>query len=207
VVKLFFDIETLPGNESLKGEMLSGITLPKKLKTDEEVEQWEEEEYRKTALNGDYGRILCIGYIKETPEGIGKGILKGEEPQIVREFWELAKDVDLFIGHNILDFDLKFIMKRSIILGVKPTQEVSLRRYYSERIYDTMHEWEKWSGYISLDKLARVLGFESSKDLLDGDGGKVYDYYKDGKLENIYEYCMADVELTRKIYNRMNFIE
>ncbi len=209
MVRLFLDIETLPGEESLKEEL-------------------GEEKWGKSQLNGDYGQILCIGYIKETPEGITREVIKGDEsqmlrklrrkgkgfipnplkrgePEILKKFWEVAKDADLFIGHNVLDFDLKFIMKRSIIHRVKPTKDISFARYHNEPVYDTMREWERWSGYISLDKMAKILEFKSSKGELDG--SKVYDYYIEGRLEEIYAYCMADVELTRKIYNRMNFIE
>jgi hypothetical protein len=203
MIRLFLDIETLPVDETLKGEIIG--TPPQKLRTMEEVEEWIEEEYRRTALNGDFGRILGIGYIKETPEGMNHEVISGDESQILGGFWEVAKDVDLFIGHNLLDFDLKFIMKRSIVHRVKPTKELNFARYRNNPIYDTMHEWERWSGRIKLDELAKVFGFESSKGELDG--SKVYDYYKEGRLEEIYRYCRADVELTRKIYNRMNFVE
>ncbi len=209
MLKLFLDIETLPGEESLK-------------------EEFGEKGWGKSQLDGDYGQILCVGYIKETPEDITQEVIKGDEsqllrrlqkggegfipnptkrgePEILRGFWEMAKDADLFIGHNVLDFDIKFIMKRSIIHQVKLTKEISFARYRNEPVYDTMHEWERWSGYISLDKLAKILGFESAKEELDG--SKVYDYYIEGRLEEIYAYCMADVELTRKIYNRINFVE
>lgn len=191
MIRLFLDIETLPGETET-----SDINT--------------EEEHRKTALDGNYGRILCIGCIKETPVSEEKRILTGDgdtsrEKEILKEFWTLAKDVNQFIGHNVLDFDLKFIWKRSVIHKIKPSINLSFARYRSDFIYDTMQEWEKWRGYIKLDELARIFDIETSKTMLDG--SKVYDYYKDGRIEEIYDYCMADVELTRKIYRRMNFRE
>lgn len=187
-VKLFLDIETIPGEEKLKEEL-------------------NEKEYIKTALNGDFGRILCLGYIKEIPgKLVVEGIITGDEKEILIQFWDIAKDVNLFIGHNILDFDMRFIMKRSVIHGVKPTVEINFAKYKNDIIYDTMREWERWSEKkIDLDKLAKVLGLPSSKTELNG--SQVYNYYIEGKLEEIYNYCKADVSLVRKIYNKMNFIE
>ncbi|MCK4352687.1 ribonuclease H-like domain-containing protein [candidate division WOR-3 bacterium] len=208
MIKLYLDIETIPGPEELRKEISEELIPPANLKTLWEISKWREKEnekkYRDTALNGDFGQILCIGYIKETLSCETENVIKGEECQILENFWHLAKDVDQFIGHNILDFDLKFIWKRSVIHKIKPSIKLSFARYRSDVIYDTMQEWEKWHGYVKLDKLAKIFGLPSSKETLDG--SKVYDYYKEGKLQAIYDYCLKDVELTRKIYKRMNFI-
>jgi predicted PolB exonuclease-like 3'-5' exonuclease len=37
------------------------------------------------------------------------------------------------------------------------------------------------------------------------DGSEVFTYFKKGKLKEICDYCNADVEVTRKIYKRMQF--
>ena len=135
-------------------------------------------------------------------------VLSGDETKMLKEFWEIAKDVQQFIGHNVMDFDLQFIYKRSIINGVRPTQWLSFARYRNNPIYDTMREWEKWSmgSSISLDMLAKILDLESSKS--GGlDGSKVFDYYQKGKLSEIYDYCAADVKVTREIYKKMTFTD
>ena len=66
-----------------------------------------------------------------------------------------------------------------------------------------MLEWTKWSGTVSLHTLSQVLGFDTSKDHLDG--SKIWPYYQAGRLQEIYDYCLKDVELTRKIYQKMRF--
>jgi hypothetical protein len=107
-----------------------------------------------------------------------------------------------------MDFDLRFIFKRSIVSGVKPNGKhlnLSFARYRNFPIFDTMREWEKWSSsYIKLDTLAKILGCQSSKDG-DIDGSNVYDFYKKKKFLEIYNYCKKDVKLTREIYNKMTF--
>jgi len=42
---------------------------------------------------------------------------------------------------------------------------------------------------------------------LDIDGSKVWQYVQDGKIREVAEYCAKDVERTRQIYKRMNFME
>jgi len=52
-------------------------------------------------------------------------------------------NVDRVVGHNIYDFDLKFIPKRSIIHGVRSTVDRSFARYRNRPIFDMMYEWER----------------------------------------------------------------
>ena len=53
--------------------------------------------------------------------------------------------VDRIVGHNIYNFDLPFIYKRSVVRGVRPSIELNFARYRNQPIYDTMCEWEKWN--------------------------------------------------------------
>lgn len=205
---LTIDIETLPALEI----MGNGLSAPRAEHT--------AEDHLKTALSGDFGQILCVGYINEDPCGrIEVGVLGwddqrgrfiNDERNILIRFWELMRgfrpDRDRIVGHNIFDFDLKFIFKRSVVHGVRPHVELSFARYRNQPIYDTMMEWERWSfnSKISLDRLACVLNLPSSKE--QGiDGSQVYELYVAGAHRAIHDYCLRDVALTRRIYKRMNF--
>ncbi|NOY35685.1 MAG: hypothetical protein GXP44_02070 [bacterium] len=202
--KLFLDIETLPADESKLGVLkeIYDYKVSKGKKVEESFEEYAE----KTNFDGAFGRILCISVAvnDEPPQ-----CLSGDEADILREFWDIAEDTNLFIGHNIFDFDLKFIFQRSIILKVKPSRnskDLSFARYRNYPIYDIMYEWSKWSmqNKIALDTLAKALGVKSSKD--GGvDGSKVHQYFKEGRTQEIYDYCNADVETTRDIFKRMTF--
>lgn len=199
---LYFDIETIPCSEEDKEKFLEILRSKNGNgeKTDDEIR-------RSMSFSGEYGKICCIGVIKENSQGIiVKEVFSGTEKEILTKFWEVARDVDRFVGHNIFEFDLPFIYKRSIINGVKP-RELSFARYRNMPIYDTLKEWDLWSynGKQSLDTLSKIMGFPTSKDEMDG--SMVWDYFKDGKLEEICKYCMKDVELTRKVYKKMTFTE
>jgi predicted PolB exonuclease-like 3'-5' exonuclease len=108
------------------------------------------------------------------------------------------------VGHNILDFDLRFIYQRSIIKQIKPSREIPFARFRNAPIFDTMQEWSKWGReHISLDLLSRALGIPSPKEGLDG--SKVYPYYCAGRLPEICDYCKRDVETVRQVYRRLTF--
>lgn len=200
MTKLFLDIETLPCDENLK-ETVIQILQKKNGNATKDPEQL----FLETGFDGTFGRICCIGYIKETETGIEKDVLKGSEKEILQKFWDIARDAQLFIGHNVLEFDLPFIYQRSIILGVKPTQNLNFARYRNNPIFDTMKEWTKWAYNAGprLDTLAKVLSLPTSKDTMDG--SQVYPYFQDGKIDEICAYCMKDVVLTRQVYYKMNF--
>ncbi len=214
MITLTLDIETLPADDSLRGEIEAGLTPPGNISRPERIRQWEseerpgavEEQFRKTALRGHAGRILCIGYIKEAPTETTEGVLTGDEPSILAAFWDLVRDVDLFVGFNVLGFDLKYIWQRSVVHGVKPSREISFVRFRSDPVYDVMQEWEKWGmNPVSLDTLSKALGVTSPKEG-ELDGSKVYDFYREGRVQEIYDYCLEDVKATRAIYRKMNFL-
>ena len=159
MIKLFFDIETLPAAKEVH-VVLQEIYDKRKndgKKVKEFIEFVED-----TSFDGAFGRICCISY------GINDDTLKticGEEKEMLIEFWKIAKNIDLFDGFNIIDFDMRFILQRSVIWGVKPTKELSFARYRSFPMFDLMYEWSKWNTQdkISLDTLAKALGLPSSK--------------------------------------------
>lgn len=202
--KLYLDIETLPADES-SYENLKVLFDKKKGKAEENGKGCcDFNRYvLGTSFDGTFGRILCIAYAQNDQP---VEILNGDksEKKMLETFWEIAEGADLFIGHNIMDFDLKFIYQRSIIHKVVPTRNLNFARYRSEPIFDTMKEWSKWSGgSVGLESLAFALGIPTPKEGIDG--SQVAEFYKAGKVKDILEYCKRDVETTRAVYKRMIF--
>jgi len=110
---------------------------------------------------------------------------------------------ELIITHNGLGFDLPFIKKRSVINDAKPSLEISLAKFRSRPVFDTMAEWSNWDprNYIQLDVLARALGVETKT----GTGEQVSEMWEQGDWESIANYCLQDVYVTYACYCRMTF--
>lgn len=206
-MKVFLDLESLPPakDDPLVSDRLAQIT---------------DEEYRRMALDGKYGRLLCIGLIIEQDnQVVHRGVLGRDkqtmrfhldEARTLRALWKLLKDFSryhgLFIGHNILDFDLHFLYQRSIIRRVKPSVEACFTRFRKQPVFDCMWEFSYWKRRISLNELAKVLGLKSSKDD-EVNGSRIYDLFLQDRHQEIADYCIRDVELTRSIYHRLTFLE
>jgi len=214
MIQLFFDIETIPWSESLRSEIETTIAPPKNFVNPERINKWMIEEkpgeietrFRKTSLRAHTGKILCIGYIKEDGDHRDEGVLTGPETKILQEFWELSKDVQEFIGFNVIEFDLKYIWQRSVILNIPPTKELLSTGKLTHSVFDVMQEWDMWSArdHISLDTLSKTLGVTSPK--AGGiNGALVYDYFIEGRCQEIYDYCLRDVVATREIYLKLTF--
>jgi predicted PolB exonuclease-like 3'-5' exonuclease len=190
----FFDIETVPTDRSLEE---NGLLLP-------QIQLGEPELLKKLSLSAATAKILCIGYAIEPPVDSEVQVLEGNETEIIKSFWQLAADCDLFVGHNILDFDLRFIYQRSVIHQIKPSRDLPFARFRNAPIFDTMQEWSKWGReHASLDLLSKTFGLPSPKESLDG--SKVYPYYRTGKFAEIANYCKCDVESVRQVYRWLTF--
>ncbi len=202
---LYFDIETIPAPEA-KIPMLQRIHQERLAKeqtfglsnTPEDFEMY----YRRTALNGAYGQAFCISFIKEQDHVVTmQTTLKGEERAVITQFWDIARDVNIFVGHGIRFFDIKFLIQRSVILGI-PCRTINLAKFRDNPVYDTMEQWMNYDGTISLHELALALDIPSPKD--GGiDGSQVYDFWLAKRYDEICEYCMRDVETVKSVYKRI----
>ncbi len=192
---LFLDIETLPAPPEIE-PLLREIFELKRGRSGS-FDRF----LHGTSLSGNFGRILCLGYAVD--DGAPR-VLTGTEPAILTEFWKLAEATELFVGHNLFEFDLPFLHKRSVIHSVRPSREIPLIRHSRDPVFDTMREWDQWGNRgTSLDHLARILGIPSPKTSIDG--SQVWDFFRAGREDEIYEYCMRDVAAIQAIYRRLTF--
>lgn len=174
----------------------------------EERKRMEEEQYAKSAFDGTFSSIVCIGLLEFSDQLEPRGAVAwfgGNERELLRQFWSrLALNrPTLFITHNGLGFDLPFIKKRSVIQQVKPSLEVNLAKFRTEPVYDTMAVWSNWDtrGWIKLDVLARALNVETKS----GSGAEVAEMWGKGQGLELARYCLQDTYVTYACYCRMNF--
>lgn len=215
--KLFIDIETIPAGEKLS---LLEVDAPANYKDEEKILQYKkekiEEEYIKRSVVTYKSEIICICYafddepvISISKFNYGSEFENVTEEDLIREFHKtlysdekIIKDLQasIIIGHNVM-FDIKTITQRFFKYGIHALEFSSLTPYHP-RVFDTMKAFTLGDrqDYVSLDTVSKFLGIEQTKLMK---GSDVYKQYQDGNLQQIVEYCKGDVELVRKVYNKL----
>ncbi len=98
---------------------------------------------------------------------------------------ELSK-TDLVVGYNLLGFDYPVLQKYAP--GVDLAQLPTL---------DMMLEVQKRLGFrLKLDMLATAT-LQSGKS---ADGLQAVQWWREGRIDELFEYCRQDVEVTYKLY-------
>jgi uncharacterized protein YprB with RNaseH-like and TPR domain len=206
---LLLDIETTPAAPSL--EHLSGDmqqlwrdknakTLP--VSSNEEI-AW----FDKAGIYAEFGKIICVSVgffsIENNRYQLRlKSFYGDDEKELLKDFLELIARFHTkhprfqFAGHNIREFDIPFICRRSVIHHLSLPQPLQLHGFkpWEVPMLDTLHLWRFGDNryYISLKLLTAVMGIATPKDDIDGSMvGKVYWEEKD--LERIVTYCQKDV--------------
>jgi len=172
----------------------------------------------KAALSPLTGRVLAIGrWNPEMPVGHVDCIQDGTEPVsenvLIENFLSMAdavlSDSGSLVGHNIIGFDLPFLLRRGLKFGIRPPKTITnaLAQYRPSNLIDTMREWQfgnRYEGFVKLDQLAAFFGTRRKT----GDGA---DFHKkffgtpEERLEAL-AYCRNDVVMTAEIAMQMGLI-
>lgn len=176
--------------------------------SEEKAPEVAEENWRKTALDGSKGELFSIAYATG-----GSGIAcihrapNESERELLQYFFtdmvaRLNGRPPFFIAHNA-KFDLKFLFRRAVILGVKPPFSIPFRGRHDSDYFCTSEAFCEYGERISLNNLCAALGIKGKPD--DIDGSNVWDYVKAGNYEKVTEYNKHDVFLVQEIYNKLTF--
>ena len=221
--KLFIDIETLATDRQDVRELIaSKISHPSNISKAETIAKWEaeskpdaiDEAVSKTALDGTFGRVCVIGWaIDDEPVQTVKSA--SDEESVLRDFSSLLaiSKTDVFetcvVGHNVTGFDLRFLIQRYIVNGIRPPAVIAraaqAKPWESDKVFDTMVQWSGAGARPggSLEKLCMALSIASPKT--DLDGSKVGAAVAAGRILDVADYCALDVDATRKVWRRMTF--
>lgn len=225
---LYIDIETIPAQRpDVLEEIRATIKPPATYKKAESIAEWirtegpgaAEEAYRRTSLDGAFGQVAVVGLAID--DGAPLAIFENDwqDPRaehrvleaLGHQLTDLIAPADVFstvvVGHNVSAFDLRFLAQRSIVNGLRPHTVISrsaqAKPWESEKVFDTMVQWAGAKDRITLDKLCRALSIESPKGELDG--SKVWDFVQAGRMTEVVDYCLRDIEATRRVHQRMTF--
>lgn len=213
-VFLYFDIETIPcQSEDYLLELARKVKAPASYKKQESIEKWlsenrnaaAEEAMAKTSFDGGRGHVCTIAWAKnDSPIKVVHAKTVGEEANVLSEFFSDMDDFhsETLVGHNISGFDIGFLRKRAIVLGVPMPASQSFPRDpkpWDRSIVDTMSAFAGGTGKISMDSLCSILGIKGKEGF---DGSMVAEAWAKGDHDTIAEYCKDDVWRTREIHKR-----
>ena len=195
VAPAFKDSEVKTGNLGLE-KQLEKIALEKSKHLSKIVSS--------APLNAEYGQVLAIGILGDK----GPDIITGDEQEMLCEFWgkatvDFQEGLSIWVGHNILGFDLPFLLRRSIIVGVSVPSFLRPKlggRYWPDFWIDTMDVWKAgdYRATISLDRFCKASGLSGKN----GSGEFFSELMKEDKQKAI-EYLENDLAITKELADRV----
>lgn len=220
---IILDIETIPTTAPRIADYIAAtIKPPATIKLPASIAKWHAESKQeainealsKTGLDGAFGQVCCIGFDLYN-DGQPETIYGLDEHDVLTRFNRALDAIKpsmwsatTVVGHNVLAFDLRFLVQRYIVNRVKPHPIIATTataKAWDNRVFDTMTQFAGFGNRISLDKLCLALGIKSPKGEIDG--SMVGQYVADGRIEEVSEYCKRDVVATREVYQRMTFTD
>jgi len=137
---------------------------------------------------GGWGNIhlmkLAVGVVWDSVDKRHHVYLEDEAAKLV----DKLKNSDLVVGFNVVGFDYTVLQPDASLASVD-LQDI--------KTFDMLLDIKKKLGFrLSLDHLAgHTLGVGKSAD-----GLMSLQWYKEGKIDQIVEYCKQDVDVTRDLF-------
>ncbi len=176
-------------------------------------------------LSPGTGRVICIALVNlESDQGAvlyeGEGdaaggwldtaagqtrVYRGDEAGILREFWQLLERYGRVVTYNGRAFDLPFAYIRSALHGIRPSRQLLANRYSMADHCDLAEVLTFFGAAqerFSLDYWCRRFDITSPKE--GGlDGSHVAEFYAQGRIDEIAEYCLRDSRATGHLYRKL----
>lgn len=203
-------------------------SLPEKLREyllEREKEDKDREEVpRQMGLSPGTGRVIVIAVLDpERNKGAlfveGEGgesagwtpwprdsrfqVVRAPEGKLLELFWNAIRPYRRVVTFNGRGFDGPFLMTRSAVHGVPPSRNLAGNRYELGNHCDLI-DVLTYQGAVkkfSLDYWCRAFGIETPKVTMEGKD--VQEFYEAGRLDEIVDYCRADVIATGQLYDRV----
>jgi predicted PolB exonuclease-like 3'-5' exonuclease len=146
--------------------------------------------------------VLAVPKDGQTVEDPPSWLRLMTETELLASFWALASQAETVVSFNGRNFDVPFLLGRSLILDVPARCDLisnkwGLRPHLD--LYEFLNQRDK--GPASLDVVCWALGVESPKG--DMDGSKVAPTYARGGIQKIAEYNRHDVRATGEVFRKV----
>ena len=216
---VYFDLETIPSQSPAYLERCLGkVKPPASIKKPESIEKWyaesaetaEQDMFDKSSFDGGRGHICTIAWAKNDGEikCFHAATLEEEKPLLTAFFNDLDPyHSQTLIGHNIIGFDIGFLRKRAVALGVKLPGRTTFPRDpkpWDKNLKDTMIMCAGGGKTVALDELCDIMWVKGKDGF---DGSMVADAWRNGEHGKIAEYCQDDVMRVREIHKRFMAVD
>jgi DNA polymerase elongation subunit (family B) len=191
-------------------------------KIDEARAAWEIGQDKRCSVDPDLCMVCCgvAMHFQNVPGEIPNiscksAVTAADEAELLYEIWSCiraAYEADVpIVGFNTMTFDLPVLVRRAMLLdvGVSPAMIRALlaRQESNYRHYDLMQLLgvrSPFSGKIEAKGLSYYLNlFGLGGKTWGMDGSQVYSLWKEGKINEIKNYCQTDVQRTASLFRRV----
>jgi len=167
------------------------------------------------ALDPLTGRVCAIAYVgmidgkdAEHVDVIDAATDEAETTIIQGAMMMLGKPDARIITWNGISFDMPYIYKRAMVLGVDPADfdapplNAWTKKYNTDRHFDLMMIWGAWRDFVKLDTVA---GLVLGEKKIETDFALFLEFIEtaEGRAK-LGEYCLQDTRLTWRLFERMN---
>ena len=197
---------------------------------DEEIATWESttararddawQEFKgSAALAATTCRVIAIGTAGDRGDTVDAALAidPADESRIITQFWRQATALynacrgsgsGAIVGHNILDYDLPVLVRRSWCLSLAVPTWIRRGRYWSDIFCDTIDLWSlgqrRVPGGASLDVVSKALGGPGKFGGVDGAHfHQLLSSGDEADREKAIEYLRRDVLEVRRICSVM----
>jgi predicted PolB exonuclease-like 3'-5' exonuclease len=214
------DIETIPNTDMIP--LLPEPEISKVLKDPAKIAAAQAtakaDQIAEMALDPMTGRVCCCAFVGACDDGpfetcaMATGATDDEEQAVVAMIMKgLGQPDARIVSWNGVGFDLPFIYKRAMILGLDlgqfnaPPLTTWTARYKTDRHYDFMQIWGGWQSgkFAKLDTVARMILRETKTEDIDVTTFIEMMATEEGRAK-IAEYCTQDTRLTWRLFQKMS---
>lgn len=159
----------------------------------------------KRSLDPNYSRVIMVGLkVKDEPTRILK---QDNEKQLLAEFWDFAKSRNrpIFVTHNGYQFDIPFIVIRSVVNGIEIPLEINTNKFRMEdsNHFDTMMFFSHYGSFVNpnLEVLGKLYGIEIPGSRIYG--AEIEKLYRENRIDEIEAKCRRDIEMLEKVFTKL----
>lgn len=152
-----------------------------------------------SGLNAITNRITCISILNLSTNEI-KSFYGESEIKILTSFWKEIDGAMEIYGYNSNSFDFPFLVQRTLIHNIPVCPTFHKIKLTDLRLISTLF-------FTSYNKAVKgTLGQWSEHFGMGGketNGEEMIEFYKKGDWEGIKKHCESDINITKKLYDRI----